>query len=241
MSSSKFPLRFWLLTAAALAGVVITAALGFWQLSRADQKLALQLAMDHQQKRAMLDSTALAGTEVGPDALYRLTTLRGSWIGTDTVFLDNRQMNGKQGFFVLTPLRIENSTSTVIVQRGWVQRNFTNRTQLPVVPTPQGLIELSGRIAPTPAKLYEFEPSRGGLIRQNLDLAGFSQEIGVPLAPVSVLQLSPADDGLTRDWPAVNLGVEKNYGYAFQWFALCGLIVFLYGWFQIVRRFISPR
>jgi surfeit locus 1 family protein len=231
----------WLLTAAALAGVVVTAALGFWQLSRADQKLALQAAMDDQQKRPMLGSTALTGTVVGPEALYRLTTLRGSWIGRDTVFLDNRQMNGKQGFFVLTPLRIENSANTVIVQRGWVQRSFTNRTQLPVVPTPPGLIELSGRIAPPPAKLFEFAPSRGALIRQNLDLAGFSQEIGVPLAPVSVLQLSPAADGLMRDWPAVNLGVEKNYGYAFQWFALCGLIVFLYGWFQIVRRFISPR
>jgi surfeit locus 1 family protein len=241
VSPSKIPVRFWLLTAAALAGVVVTAALGFWQLSRADQKLTLQAAIEGQQKRAMLDSTALVGTVVGADALYRLTTLRGSWIGSDTVFLDNRQMHGKQGFFVLTPLRIENSASTVIVQRGWVQRSFTDRTQLPVVPTPTGLIELSGRIAPPPGKLYEFEPSRGGLIRQNLDLAGFSKEIGVPLAPVSVLQLSPAADGLTRDWPAVNLGVEKNFGYAFQWFALSGLMVFLYGWFQIVRRFISPR
>ena len=241
MSSPKVQMRFWVITAAALAGVAVTAALGLWQLSRADQKLALQAAMDGQQKRAMLDPGALAGAVLGPDALYRLTTLRGSWVRSGTVFLDNRQMDGKQGFFVLTPLRLENSVNTVVVQRGWVQRSFTNRTQLPVVPTPAGLIELTGRIAPPPGKLYEFEPSRGGMIRQNLDLVAFSKEIGMPLAPVSVLQLSPAADGLARDWPAVNLGVEKNYGYAFQWFALCGLIVFLYGWFQIVRRFISPR
>lgn len=241
MSSAKIPLRFWLLTVAAFAGVVVTVALGFWQLSRADQKLTLQATMNSQQKRAMLDSTALSGPPVATDSLYRLTILRGTWIGSATIFLDNRQMNGKQGFFVLTPLRLENSASTVIVQRGWAQRSFTDRTQLPAVSTPAGVIELTGRIAPLPSKLYEFEPSRPGLIRQNLDLVGFSREIGMPLAAVSVLQLSPATDGLTRDWPAVNLGVEKNYGYAFQWFALCGLIVFLYGWFQIVRRFISPR
>ena len=241
MSSPKIPIRFWLLTAAALTGAATTAALGVWQLSRADQKLALQAAMDGQQKRAMLDSRALAAAVIGPDALYRLTTLRGRWIGKDTVFLDNRQMNGKQGFFVLTPLRIENSANTVVVQRGWVQRSFTDRTQLPVVPTPQGVVELTGRIAPSPSKLYDFQPSGGGLIRQNLVLADFSREIGMSLAAVSVLQLSPATDGLARDWPAVNLGVETNYGYAFQWFALCGVIVFLYGWFQIVRRFISPR
>ena len=69
----------------------------------------------------------------------------------------------------------------------------------------------------------------------------FSREIGTLLAPVSVLQLGPLADGLERDWPKVNAGIEKHYGYAFQWFALSGLIAFLYGWFQIVRRFISPR
>jgi len=55
------------------------------------------------------------------------------------------------------------------------------------------------------------------------------------------LQLSVAADGLSRDWPRINTGLEKHYGYAFQWFALCGLIVLLYGWFQIVRRFIPSR
>ena len=235
------PLRFWLLTAAALAGAALTVALGFWQLSRAADKLALQAAMDGQQKLAVLDSRALTGAERKVDTLYRVMNLRGTWMRKYTVFLDNRQMNGKQGFFVLTPLRLEHSQTTVVVQRGWVQRSFIDRTQLPVVPTPEGLIELTGRIAPPPSKLYEFEPSQGGVIRQNLDMQGFSREIGLPLAAVSVLQLGPAADGLARDWPAVNIGVEKNYGYAFQWFALCGLIVFLYGWFQIVRRFISPR
>ena len=241
MSSRHLPLRFWLLTVASLAGMLITLALGFWQLSRAAEKLALQAAMDGQQKLATLDSRALTSATVNTENLYRSVRLQGTWLGQNTVFLDNRQMDGKQGFFVLTPLRIENSATTVVVQRGWVQRNFEHRTQLPVVPTPSGPVEVVGRIAPPPSKLYEFEASRGGLIRQNLDLGIFSREIGVPLLAVSVLQLSAAADGLLRDWPAVNTGVETHYGYAFQWFALCGLIFFLYGWFQIVRRFIPPR
>ena len=242
MSSNPLDRRFWLLTAASLAGTAITLSLGFWQLSRAADKLALQAAMDGQQKRSMLDSRALTGGAVNPDTLYRVASLRGTWLPGYTVFLDNRQMNGKQGFFVLTPFKLENSSTTVVVQRGWAQRSFVDRARLPAVPTPEGPIALTGRIAPPPSKLYEFEQSHAGAIRQNLVLADFSREIGVPLlATVSVLQLSPAPDGLARDWPAVNTGVEKHYGYAFQWFALCGLIVFLYGWFQIVRRFISPR
>ena len=50
-----------------------------------------------------------------------------------------------------------------------------------------------------------------------------------------------ASEGLQRDWPVVGTGVDKHYGYAFQWFGLCGLMALLYVWFQIVRRFIRPR
>ena len=37
--------------------------------------------------------------------------------------------------------------------------------------------------------------------------------------------------------------VHKHYGYAFQWFALCALIVGLYVWFQLIRprRRAAPR
>ena len=241
MSSASLPARFWLLTAAALAAASITLALGFWQLSRAAEKEALRAAMEGRQALPVLDGAALAGMGPGADILYRMVSLRGTWLAQHTVLLDNRQMNGKPGFFVLTPLRLENSTEAVLVQRGWMQRSFIDRTQVAAVPTPEGLVDVAGRIVPPPSKLYDFGDPDSGVIRQNLDLPGFSRETGVALAPVSVLQLAPAADGLVRDWPRANSGVEKHYGYAFQWFALCGLIVFLYGWFQIVRRFLRPR
>jgi hypothetical protein len=46
-----------------------------------------------------------------------------------------------------------------------------------------------------------------------------------------------ASEGLLRDWPQINAGVQKHYGYAFQWFGLSVLVVLLYVWFQLVRRF----
>ena len=245
MRSGVLPVRFWLTTGAAVVGISLTMVLGFWQLSRAAEKLALQSAIDEAQARPALDTAALLRARDGAgslvDVVYRNTRLRGTWLGRHTVFLDNRQMNGKPGFFVLTPLLLENSSATIMVQRGWVQRSFNDRATVPKVPTPPGLVEVAGRIAPPPSKLYEFESSRGGAIRQNLDMREFSREIGAPLLDVSVLQLAPAEPGLQRDWLRVNTGIDKHYGYAFQWFALCGLLVILYGWFQIVRRFISPR
>ncbi|MEK9803755.1 MAG: SURF1 family protein, partial [Curvibacter sp.] len=49
-------------------------------------------------------------------------------------------------------------------------------------------------------------------------------------------QTGAAADGLLRDWPQINTGVDKHYGYAFQWFGLCALMAILYVWFQIVPR-----
>jgi surfeit locus 1 family protein len=110
-----------------------------------------------------------------------------------------------------------------------------DRSALPKIETPASEVRLEGRIAPPPSKLYAFDAVETGPIRQNLDLAGFSAETRLALLGVSVLQTGPEGDGLLRDWPEADLGVAKHYGYAFQWFALSGLIAVLYVWFQIVR------
>ena len=107
---------------------------------------------------------------------------------------------------------------------------------MPSVDSPGGIVRVEGRIAPPPSKLYEFAGPDNGVIRQNLDMQRFAGEVGVALLPISVLQTGFGADGMLRDWPRMQTGVEKHYGYAFQWFALSGLIVFLYVWFQIVRR-----
>jgi surfeit locus 1 family protein len=245
-------LRFWILTLAALLGVAATLALGRWQLSRAAQKEALQAAIDTQNRLPAIDLTVLPKAADLTELEHRQASVRGRWLAERTVFLDNRQMHAQQGFFVVTPLQLNGSSAVLLVQRGWVPRNFVDRSVLPAIDTPAGLVEVHGRIAPPPGKLYEFKGPQGvplGPIRQNLDLAAFAQETGLPLLPVSLLQTGDDDSAgggapaarLQRDWPAANTGVEKHYGYAFQWFGLATLITILYVWFQIVRRYFFPK
>ncbi len=243
----RLDFRFWLVTAAAMAAMAATAALGRWQLDRAAQKEALHSAIVTRMQLPPLEARAferLLAFAPG-DLLHRRVVLRGRWLAGNTVFLDNRQMQRRQGFIVVTPLQLEGSAATVLVQRGWVPRNFQDRTALPPVVTPGGLVELHGRVAAPPARLLELEGSRSAegssRIRQNLDLEAFRAETGLPLADVSVLQTDAESGGLLRQWPQARAGVEKNYGYAFQWFGLCSLIAILYVWFQLVRRFIRPR
>lgn len=241
-------LRFWLITLAALALIVATALLGRWQLSRAAQMRAMQAAIDERQTMAPLQEAGLLQAQEHGSAqvLHRSVRLRGQWLPEATVFLDNRQMQGHPGFFVLTPLRLHSSQRAVLVQRGWVARDFLERARLPDIATPSGEVQIEGRVAGSPARLFEFQPSGAGQgssrIRQNLDLTAYGAETGLDLLPLTVVQTGAASDGLRRDWAPIDSGVDKHYGYAFQWFGLCGLVAILYVWFQFVRRFLHrPR
>jgi len=241
--------RAALVLVAAVSGVVLTANLGAWQLRRAAQKVALQDALESRSTLPPLSAAELAGSVAQAAAQhFRAVHLRGRWLGERTVFLENRQMHGRVGFYVVTPLQLESRAEAVLVQRGWVPRDLRDRTLLPAVPTPGGVVEVDGHIAPPPARLYEFAPSGSGPIRQNLDLDGFAAETGLRLAPLSVLQDVPAGspaagaaDGLARAWPRPAVDVQKHYGYAFQWFALGALMAGLYVWFQLVRPRLGKR
>jgi surfeit locus 1 family protein len=222
--------------AAALLGAAVTARLGWWQLDRAAQKDALQAAIEGRSALAPLGGEALArDADTAVSQHWRAVRLAGEWVTAHTVFLDNRQVDGRPGFHVVTPLRLDGGADAVLVQRGWVPRDVRDRARLPEVPTPAGRVEVAGLIAPPPARLFEFDGAETGPIRQNLDLDAFARETGLSLRPLSIQQQDGADDTLVRRWPRPAVDVHKHYGYAFQWFALAVLIMGLYVWFQLVR------
>ncbi len=227
-----------LLAACLLAA--FTARLGVWQLDRAEQKVALQSAIDERRDLPALEQAQLAVTEAAlAEQVHRQVTLRGHWQPDHTIFLENRQMAGQPGFFVLTPFTLGDGSS-VVVQRGWIPRDPHDRASASAPEVPAGEVSLTGRIAPPPARLFEFDGAAAGAIRQNLDLVAFALETRLTLRPLSVLQLSDDPDpgrapALRRDWPRPATDVHKHYGYAFQWFALSALTVILYVWFQVLR------
>ena len=226
---------------ATVVGVAATSALGTWQLNRAAQKLTLQAALESRQDLTELPAEQLANSPAAAARQHsQRTRLKGQWMAQHTVFLDNRQMNDKPGFFVVTPLKLGGVNEAVLVQRGWVPRNFVDRSVLPAVLTSAGEVEITGLIAPPPSRLFEFAGAAPGPIRQNLALEEFAKEVGLNLKPLSILQSDdPASargaDGLLRQWPQPALGVQKHYGYAFQWFALSALLAGLFVWFQLIR------
>lgn len=237
--------RLWVLAATVL-GVLLTARLGLWQLDRAAQKQALQAAIDSRSSMAPVDALTLAtDPEAAKAQWHRRVRLHGRWLADRTVFLENRQMNGRPGFYVLTPLQMTGSPGVVLVQRGWAPRDLRERSIVPLVPPVAGEVEVDGVIAPSPSRLYEFSAEASGAIRQNLDIGDYGRETSLSLRPLMVVQgdgsAAGVGDGLLRQWPQPALGLEKHHGYAFQWFALAALMTGLYVWFQLVRPHLRRR
>src|SRR6187397_3863 len=145
MTAKATPMRMfidedygWLAT---LAAVALGTRLGVWQLDRADQKIALQASLEARSREPALDASSLARSPLAAEAQHhRRVDLRGRWLADRTVFLDNRQMEGKVGFFVVTPLALVPGSGVVLVQRGWAPRNFTAREALPALTTPEGIV-----------------------------------------------------------------------------------------------------
>lgn len=230
-------LKFALITLATLGAVGITSSLGCWQLSRAAEKQARQAAVEAQSTKAPIVA-AEVGAVIDPmSLLHRRARLRGSWLASSMVLLENRPMDGRVGFLVMMPFVLEGGHGVLAVQRGWAPRAFDDRMAVPRVETPLGTVEIEGRMALPPSDLYSLGDPSNGIIRQNLDLPQWRVETGLPLLPVTLQQTGINDEGLIRNWPVVNLGIDKNFGYAFQWFGMAALLVVLYVWFQVIRRF----
>ncbi len=88
-----------------------------------------------------------------------------------------------------------------------------------------------GRLAvPTVGYLELKSATTTGTVWQNLDPARFAAATGLGVLPVVIEQTGASlhPDGLVRDWPAPDFGVEKHWIYMMQWYAFAGLAVVLW-------------
>jgi len=209
-----------MLAAAALACAAFV-SLGQWQSNRAEEKRALGVAFERAARSAPIELTPDVS-----DALHQRVVARGAFLAERTVLLDNKLRRGRPGYEVVTPLRLGNSNTYVLVNRGWVAAG-TTRDVLPDIPTPEGDQRIEGiALERLPQALQAGTPGRGR-VRQNLVVADFAAETGLRLHPLVLEQHSQLDDGLLREWARPDLGVDKHESYSLQWYSLAALTVVL--------------
>jgi surfeit locus 1 family protein len=217
-------IRFWP-TLLILIVVAVTVRLGFWQRDRAHQKEALNAQIvAHENAPARRVSAMPLPLK---DIEFHRVDARGEFMPERVVYLDNRPYNDQPGFYVVMPLKLEGG-GVVLVNRGWLPRNLADRTGIEPYETPKGVVDVQGVARANPSQAFEL--GHGGSaahqeIRQNLDIAAYARETGLALQPFVIQQTSDTGDKLVRDWPAPTLGVERNYGYMFQWWGMAAAAI----------------
>lgn len=212
-------------TLAAMAMLALLLSLGRWQVNRAAEKQERQALYEMRAKEAPY---RLTGPVDSAEALaYRRVEAHGHYLGAAQVFVDNRVREGRAGFHVVTPLQLDGTRATVLVNRGWVARTETY-PQPPVVPVPEGDVHVRGVAVVPSARFLELSPQVvAGAVWQNLSIARFREQTKLDVLPVVVLASAPAAGAV----PVVeepDTGIAKHQEYALTWFSLAATVAALW-------------
>jgi len=208
-------------TAAACAAFVL---LGNWQARRAEAKRALGAELERSLKSPPADlSTVIDAGSL----IHKRVLARGRFVAERTVLLDNKLRRGRPGYEVVTPLALAGSEWHVLVNRGWIAAPASRET-LPEVRTPSGELTVVGIALERLPHALQPGAAPTGKLRQNLDIGAFAAETGLHLQPLVIEQHSDTGDGLAREWPRPDFGIERHESYALQWYLFAGLAIVLF-------------
>lgn len=206
---------------------VLTLYLGNWQLARAEYKKALQAHYDSMQKDGVVQLGA-APVNID-DVRYRMVEVRGAFVRDREILIDNRVYKTLAGYHVLAPFLIAGTGQHVLVNRGWLPVVGRQRDVLPEVRQVEGIVLLRGIAVEPQSRYFEFAGAAPqGRLWQNLDFEQYRQRLGKPLHSLLLEQITDTGDGLVRDWPRPDTGVDTHISYAIQWFGLAATIMVLW-------------
>ncbi len=220
------------LTLLVIATLPVLVSLGFWQLSRYEQKLMLEQAYE---SRHALEPLSLSQAQRHEDPLYLPFTVSGRFDPDRYFLLDNQVFQGEAGYELFIPFLTDDG-AWLLIDRGWIVAG--DRERLPEVMTdPEHLILTGFAYKPLgkPFMLAEDIWEEGWPKRiQAFDSLKISEAIE-STTPDFYMVLRAGQPGAEQMRPMViNLKSEKHLGYAFQWFAMALVLLLLYG-FQMIR------
>jgi len=219
---------------ATLIVLPILMSLGFWQLDRAELK---QQQLDDYTLRAEQTATVLKPADAAilekfTDVLYRKFEVSGEYDIQRSFLIDNRVHQSQVGYYVITPFRIENSNTSILVNRGWI-KGKRYRADLPDFVTTSEKIILKGVGYVSTKNFFAVDNAKINsqkfpIVIQHVDFKAIRGALKVKLYPF-ILRLDPKDKtGFVRNWKVVTSSPEKSQSYAAQWFTMALVVVLLF-------------
>lgn len=238
--------RFWVFHLVALVCVGVAGWLGAWQYDAWSQRREAEA-----QDLTQLEPVALASV-IGPDDAFpgdrvgHPVVLEGTWLPDASFLVSGREDDGRDGYWVVTPLEVGPGDSTILVVRGWAAA----RDDVP--PAPTGAAELVAWLQPGEGTGAEDEDTSDDVVPQ-LRIADALQRVDQDLYDAYAVV---ADEVAPGAWPhgdrAVNDGTAglepaspdqlpeagrftalRNLLYALEWWVFALFAGFV--WWRWVR------
>ena len=230
----SFTPKIWSIIVTA-AFVFLFISLGNWQLSRADEKNARQEQLD---RLSQQPTVKLPGVRVKLEEFqYREVEIRGEYLPSHTIYLDNKTYKGVAGYHVITPVKLANSKLHVLINRGWIAAGLDRKDLPDVPPLEQGEVTVTGTVVSPEQKMLQLSGEvLTGAVWANLDIQRYHETTGLELQPILVLQEDQLDDGLVRQWDRPDSGSARNIGYAIQWFSLAATAIIIFIVLNVKRK-----
>jgi surfeit locus 1 family protein len=246
MFTTLFTRRWIIATLLVIAAIAVMIRLGIWQLDRLEQ-------------RRQFNAHFLEQTESGPLRLesntnnldlvnmeYHQVIASGEFDHTEEVAIRNQYWENQPGVHLLTPLRLKENETAVLVDRGWIpleayQSGDWKSFEEPGIVSVSGIIRISqeptlgGRSDPTPL------PSESLMAWNFINIPEISKQIPYPLLPIYIQQSPGTSTGELpiRSQPEIEISEGPHLGYAIQWFIFAIILGGGYPWY--IRQELSKQ
>ncbi len=202
--------------------------LGFWQLSRYQEKLDLEQSL---RERLEIPVITLSEVDRYADPMYLPVKVSGRFVADQYFLHDNQIHQGQAGYDLLMPF-VTNNGDWVLVNRGWLGSGF--REVLPKISTPAGQQEITGSLYRLLGKSFTLGQDYWGTSWpkriQSIDFSRVSEALNQSV-PLFIFKLDQNESGsLQYRSQEFRTSSQKHLGYAVQWFLMSLVLSALYMW-----------
>ena len=201
-------------------------ALGLWQIERGQAKANIILEFENNLKK---DASVFSEDSKKWDKVF----INGIWDNSRQMLVDNVINRGVAGYKVLTPFKISNSDTLILVDRGWIPREASRQT-LPNIDINNIKEKVFGTLENPELGFVLSDILVSGdwpKVSQTKNLNVISKEYNDPLAQF-ILVADPILKNSLEYLKIIptNMMPSKHYGYSAQWFTMFLVLCFMYIW-----------
>jgi surfeit locus 1 family protein len=228
--------RYWGAHLLMVLAVAATVALGLWQLHVWQEGRAAE-ARDLTTAAPMPLTDVMSGDDPFPGKyLGQPVSFSGTWLGADTIYVADRELDGRRGYWVVTPVLVGDSAMPVV--RGWsaeprssVPNGSVPNGSVPNGSVPNGRVTVRGWLQASEGAGAPDEDPHDDVIPE-MRIASIVEHVDADLYSGYVVAKEPTDGlaAVTPDSiPAVsNVDHLRNLLYTLQWWIFAGLAIYIW-------------